>query len=66
MRHPNAIHQIEVRPGQPINQYPSGILEYFGNTTPGGMLIQGYDTVQSLNVGELATQIEDSLLASLL
>jgi hypothetical protein len=34
---------IDPAVGTTILQYSSGVLEYFGNSTPVGVLLQGYD-----------------------
>ena len=53
---------IDPAVGSAILQYASGALEYFGNSTPAGALLQGYDQQQSRKVDELTTKVEDGLL----
>jgi hypothetical protein len=53
---------IDPAVGTAIVQDQSGSLEYLANTTPAGVLLQGYDQQQSRKVDELTTKIEDSLL----
>jgi hypothetical protein len=58
-------NMIDPAVGTAILQYSSGTLEYFGNSTPSGVLLQGYDQQQSRKVDELTTKVEDSLLVSM-
>jgi hypothetical protein len=56
---------IDPAVGSAILQYASGALEYFGNSTPAGALLSGYDQQQARKVDELTTKVEDSLLVSI-
>ena len=56
---------IDPAVGTPIEQNHSGVLQYFDNATPAGVLLQGYDEQNSRKVDELATRVEESLLISI-
>jgi hypothetical protein len=57
---------IELLPVNPIKNFSCGSVKYFNNTTPGGVLIRGFNGDSNQKYNELETEAEDALLLGLL
>jgi len=57
---------VECVPANPMRNQRCGALTYFNNKTPGGVLVQGWNTDKSSRYDELATDTEDAWLFALL